>query len=87
MVGEIQEAAAAAEPPGRQPAQHDAPGIRATSKPKLDWCDVADLIQVTLKEIEKDLARHKVTVGLAAGTAAGAHGLCADAAGAHELCC
>jgi two-component system sensor histidine kinase KdpD len=29
--------------------------------PKLDWCDVADLIQVTLKDIEKDLARHRVT--------------------------
>ena len=25
-------------------------------KPNLDWCDVADLVQVTLKEIEKDLA-------------------------------
>jgi len=30
-------------------------------KPKLDWCDMPDLIQVTLKEIEKDLVRHKVT--------------------------
>jgi two-component system sensor histidine kinase KdpD len=28
---------------------------------------VADLIQVTLKEIEKDLARHKVTVEITAG--------------------
>ncbi len=36
-------------------------------KPKLDWCDVNDLIQVTLKEIEKDLARHKVTVEIAPG--------------------
>jgi two-component system sensor histidine kinase KdpD len=33
----------------------------------LDWCDVADLVQVTLKEIGKDLAQHKVTVGLAPG--------------------
>jgi two-component system sensor histidine kinase KdpD len=36
-------------------------------KAKLDWCDVADLVQVTLKDIEKDLVRHKVTVGLAPG--------------------
>jgi two-component system sensor histidine kinase KdpD len=36
-------------------------------KPNLDWCDVADLVQVTLKDIEKDLAQHKVTVGLPAG--------------------
>ncbi|HZR17037.1 MAG TPA: sensor histidine kinase KdpD [Verrucomicrobiae bacterium] len=36
-------------------------------KPKLDWCDVPDLIQVTLKEIEGDLARHKVTVDIAPG--------------------
>jgi len=36
-------------------------------KPRLDWCDVNDLIQVTLKEIEKDLARHKVTVEIAPG--------------------
>ena len=36
-------------------------------KANLDWCDVADLIQVTLKEIEKDLARHKVAVEIAAG--------------------
>ena len=41
-------------------------------KAKLDWCDVADLVQVTLKEIERDLAQHKVTVGAARGTAAGA---------------
>lgn len=32
---------------------------------RLDWCDVADLVQVTLKEIEKDLARHKVAVEIA----------------------
>jgi two-component system sensor histidine kinase KdpD len=36
-------------------------------KPRLDWCDVNDLVQVTLKEIEKDLARHKVTVDIAPG--------------------
>jgi two-component system sensor histidine kinase KdpD len=36
-------------------------------KANVDWCDVADLVQVTLKEIGKDLAQHKVTVGLAAG--------------------
>lgn len=29
---------------------------------KLDWCDVKDLVHVTLKEVEKDLARHRVTV-------------------------
>jgi two-component system sensor histidine kinase KdpD len=36
-------------------------------KPKLDWCDVADVVQVTLKEIEKELARHKVTSEIAPG--------------------
>jgi len=36
-------------------------------KANVDWCDVADVVQVTLKEIGKDLAQHKVTVGLAAG--------------------
>ena len=36
-------------------------------KAKIDWCDVADLVQVTLKEIAKDLAQHKVTVGMAEG--------------------
>lgn len=29
--------------------------------PKLEWCDVADLVQVTLKELEKELAKHPVT--------------------------
>ena len=33
-------------------------------KPKLDWCDVADLIQATLKEIERDLSRNPVSVHL-----------------------
>jgi two-component system sensor histidine kinase KdpD len=36
-------------------------------KPKLDWCDVADLIQVTLRDLEKDLAGQKVTMDAAAG--------------------
>jgi two-component system, OmpR family, sensor histidine kinase KdpD len=31
-------------------------------QPKLDWCDVADLVHVTLKEIEKELAGHPVSV-------------------------
>jgi len=34
-------------------------------KPKLDWCDVSDLIHVTLKELERDLAQHKVTAEIA----------------------
>ena len=34
-------------------------------KPHLDWCDVGDLVQVTLSEIEKDLAGHKVAVEVA----------------------
>jgi two-component system sensor histidine kinase KdpD len=33
-------------------------------KVKLDWCDVADLVQVTVKELHKDLAQHKVTIGI-----------------------
>jgi two-component system sensor histidine kinase KdpD len=36
-------------------------------KPNLDWCDVADLIHVTLKEIERDLAHHQVTPEIARG--------------------
>lgn len=36
-------------------------------KPKLDWCDVSDLIHVTLKEIESDLSAHQVSVEVAAG--------------------
>jgi len=36
-------------------------------KPNLDWCDVADLVQVTLKEIEHDLVTHDVTVEMAPG--------------------
>jgi two-component system sensor histidine kinase KdpD len=36
-------------------------------KPRLDWCDVADLIHVALKDTEKDLAQHKVRVEIAPG--------------------
>lgn len=35
-------------------------------KPKLDWCEVSDLVHVTVKDIEKDLGRHTVNVDLAA---------------------
>jgi two-component system sensor histidine kinase KdpD len=34
---------------------------------RLDWCDVRDLIQVTLSEAKRDLARHKVTVEISPG--------------------
>ena len=34
---------------------------------RLDWCDVTDLIQVTLREAKRDLARHKVGVEVAPG--------------------
>jgi len=34
-------------------------------KAKLDWCEVADLVQVTLKHVEKDLARHELVVSVA----------------------
>jgi len=33
-------------------------------KANLDWCDVADLIQVTLKAVQRDLTRHPVTVDI-----------------------
>jgi len=33
-------------------------------KPKLDWCDITDLAQVTLDEIKGELARHRVAVEL-----------------------
>jgi len=36
-------------------------------KAKLDWCDLADLVHVTLKDLEKDLSDHKVTVNIAPG--------------------
>lgn len=29
-------------------------------KARLDWCDVSDLVQVTLKEIEKDLTQQQI---------------------------
>ncbi len=66
MVGEIQEAA------GRlnrlvgnllNMTRLEAGHVQA----RLDWCDVADLIQVTLKETAKELAQHPVTVELAPG--------------------
>ena len=34
-------------------------------KPKLDWCDVADLVHVTMKELERDLGRHHVITKIA----------------------
>lgn len=36
-------------------------------KPKIDWCDVADLIQVTLTEIEQEMSAHPLTVEIAPG--------------------
>jgi two-component system sensor histidine kinase KdpD len=36
-------------------------------RPKLDWCDVADLIQATLKEIERDMSRNKVSIEVSRG--------------------
>jgi two-component system sensor histidine kinase KdpD len=36
-------------------------------KPKLDWCDVEDLVQVTLDGIENDLTRHRLAVEIAPG--------------------
>jgi len=33
-------------------------------KPKLDWCDVGDLVHVTVKGLQKELAEHPVTVVL-----------------------
>jgi len=32
-----------------------------------DWCDVADLLQATVKEVENELARHQLTVEPAPG--------------------
>jgi two-component system sensor histidine kinase KdpD len=31
-------------------------------KPKVDWCDVGDLINVTVKSVEKELAGHKLEI-------------------------
>jgi len=36
-------------------------------RPKLDWCDVEDLVRVTLDEIERDLTRHRVETEIAPG--------------------
>jgi two-component system sensor histidine kinase KdpD len=36
-------------------------------KPKIEWCDIADVINVTMREIEKELARHKVVLDIPAG--------------------
>jgi two-component system sensor histidine kinase KdpD len=36
-------------------------------RPKLDWCDVADLLQATLKEIERDMSRNKVSIEVSRG--------------------
>jgi two-component system sensor histidine kinase KdpD len=34
-------------------------------KPKLDWCDVNDLIHISLRETRKELARHEVATDIA----------------------
>src|SRR5579859_4942625 len=34
-------------------------------KPKMDWCDVPDLVQATIKEIERDLGARPVSIKLA----------------------
>ena len=34
-------------------------------KPRLEWCDVADLVNVSMQQLEKELAGHKVSVSLA----------------------
>jgi len=36
-------------------------------KPKVDWCDVSDLVNVTLRQIEREMAQHKVTTDIAPG--------------------
>jgi two-component system sensor histidine kinase KdpD len=33
-------------------------------KPRMDWCDVADLINVSLRQNERELSNHKVTLAL-----------------------
>ncbi len=33
-------------------------------KPKLDWCDLRDLVQVVVRDTRKELASHKVTVNI-----------------------
>jgi len=34
-------------------------------KPRLEWCDVRDVVNVAARKAEKELAQHKVTVSLA----------------------
>jgi two-component system sensor histidine kinase KdpD len=36
-------------------------------QPKLEWCDVSDLVQVTVKETEKEFAQHQLAVEVASG--------------------
>jgi len=36
-------------------------------KPKMDWCDVADVLQVTRDEIQAEMARHPVTTEIQPG--------------------
>jgi two-component system sensor histidine kinase KdpD len=36
-------------------------------QPRLEWCDMADLIQVTLGEAKRDLARHRIAVEIPPG--------------------
>jgi two-component system sensor histidine kinase KdpD len=36
-------------------------------KPKLDWCDVADLLQATLKDIEREMGQHEVRANIPGG--------------------
>jgi two-component system sensor histidine kinase KdpD len=36
-------------------------------QPKLDWCDVADLVHSALKELERELAGRAITLGLEKG--------------------
>jgi two-component system sensor histidine kinase KdpD len=63
MVGEIQEAA-------RRLNRFVENLLNATRlesghvKPRLDWCDVADLVQVSLQAVQRDLARDRVRVEL-----------------------
>jgi two-component system sensor histidine kinase KdpD len=33
-------------------------------KPKLDWCDVGDLINVSIKSVERELAGHQLEISL-----------------------
>jgi two-component system sensor histidine kinase KdpD len=36
-------------------------------KPKLDWCDVADLVHATLKDLDRELKGHEVSVEVNSG--------------------